>query len=90
MVLLVTQALTQEEPQLHVQPGAAGGCQHGREEAGDKARLTHCGETGAYFASRKAGVLVRFGVLCIENLLTVRGWGEGKRKRGGAFERFIS
>ena len=25
MVLLVTEALTQEEPQLHVQPGAAGG-----------------------------------------------------------------
>ena len=59
MASLVTQALTQEEPQLHVQPGAARGdvSMDGRKQR-DKVRLTHCGETGAYFGSRKTGVIL--------------------------------
>ena len=52
---------------------------------GDKVRLTHCGETGAYFGSRKTDVLLSIQcALYLKSLLTVRVLGESKRKGGGA------
>jgi hypothetical protein len=58
IISLVTRALTHEEPQLHVQPGAAQGVisTKGSKRRG-KVSLTHCGDGG--------GVVVLERPMCI-------------------------
>jgi hypothetical protein len=93
MASLVTEALTQEEPQLQVQPGSAKEdvSMDGKKQS-DKVRPTHCEETGVCFGSRKASVLLptrlRFSVVSYGKLAHSLGSGRKNGKVEG-LEQFI-
>jgi hypothetical protein len=84
---LVTRALTQEEPQLHVQPGAArGDVSRDWRKQSDKVWLTHCRETDAYFGSRRRVYYfqqMRFSLFCREYLAHDLGSGRREKERKG-------
>lgn len=88
MASLVTEALTQVEPQLQEQPGAAREdvSMDGKKQS-DKVRPTHCEETGVCFGSRKASVLLptrlRFSVVSYGKLAHSLGSGRKKGKVEG-------
>jgi hypothetical protein len=90
MASLVTEALTQEEPQLHVQPGAArNGVSMDGKKQGDNVRLTHCEETDVCFGLRKVGVLLptRMKIQCgfvWKTCSRLGFWEKAKGKVGGA------
>ena len=57
----------------------------------DQVRLTHCGETGAYFASKKSWCTGEIQCAFVWKTCSRFGfWEKVKRKRGGVFEGFIS
>jgi hypothetical protein len=89
MASLVTEALTQVEPQLQEQPGAAREdvSMDGKKQS-DKVRPTHCEETGVCFGSRKdectASDQIEIQCGFVWKTCSQLGFWEKKRKGGGA------